>query len=164
MPHLEDSHILDRRQVRRGNAGEVGVCIWKACPRRPTFEPLFTTQPSATSPWTLLAAMLRGPLSHPICRQTAALCGGFRARFKAHRLCHLVLMCVSSHSTADSRDKLHLTRHHLNHSQNFTIWSHTPRLKYHVHASPQHVATYQFDLPVFKIFRHEWSHFHNFPV
>ena len=48
--------------------------------RRPTFEPLFTTHRSevgSTSPWTRLAEMMRGPLSHPICRQATAFCGGF---------------------------------------------------------------------------------------
>ena len=46
--------------------------------RRATFEPLFMTYPSevgSTSPWTLLAAMMRGPLSHPICRQATTFCG-----------------------------------------------------------------------------------------
>ena len=45
--------------------------------RRSIFEPLFTTHPSevgSTTPLTVLAAMLRGPLSHPICRQTTAFC------------------------------------------------------------------------------------------
>ena len=51
-------------------------------------------------------------------------------RVKVHRLCHLVLSQhiatdVSSHSTADSRDTLHLTRHHPIHVQNFTIRSHS---------------------------------------
>ena len=49
-------------------------------------------------------------------------------RFKVHRLCHLVFSQhiptdVSSRSMADSRDKLHLTRHHPIHAQNFTIKS-----------------------------------------
>ena len=46
--------------------------------RRHTFEPLFMTHPSQvgfTSRWTLLAAMLRTALSHPICRQAATFCG-----------------------------------------------------------------------------------------
>ena len=60
-----------------------------------------------------------------------------------HRLCNLVLSKpiptdVSSRSMADSRDKLHLTRHH-------PSMHRTSR-----HASLQHVATYQVDLPVLK--------------
>ena len=46
--------------------------------RRPTFEPLLMTHPSqvgSTTPRTLFAAMLRGPLSQPICRQAIAFCG-----------------------------------------------------------------------------------------
>ena len=48
----------------------------------------------------------------------------------AIRLGHLVLSQhiqtdVSSHSTAEPRDKLHLTRHHPIRAQNFTIWSHS---------------------------------------
>ena len=56
--------------------------------------------------------------------------GGLEARFKVHRLYNLVLSQpiptdVSSHSMADSRDKLHLTRHHPIHAQNSTIKSHS---------------------------------------
>ena len=29
----------------------------------------------STTPWTVLAAMMRGPLSHPICRQATTFCG-----------------------------------------------------------------------------------------
>ena len=39
--------------------------------------------------------------------------------------------------------------------------SRTPRLKCHVHASPQRAATYQFDLPVKKKNRHGRSHLCN---
>ena len=59
-------------------------------------------------------------------------------RSKVHRLCHLVLpqhipTDVSSHSMADSRDKLHQTRHHPIHAQNFTNKSHS--------TSPHHVTS-----------------------
>ena len=101
--------------------------------RRPTFEPLFTTHPSevgSTSPWTLLAAMMRGPLSHPICRQATTFCWCFERDSRYIGLvilsslstCHE--MCPS-HSMAASRNKLNLTRHHPIHAQNFTIWSHS---------------------------------------
>ena len=50
---------------------------------------------------------------------------------------------VSSNSMADSRAKVHLTRHQPIHAQNFTTKS--PRLKYHVCALPQRAATYQLD-------------------
>ena len=63
-------------------------------------------------PWTVLAVMLRGPLSHPICRQ-----GDYSL--------WVLPRDVSSHSMADSRDKLHLIRHHPIHAQNFTIRSHS---------------------------------------
>ena len=66
------THLFGIHHAKRG--GVRGVALL----RRPTFEPLFTTHPSevgSTSPWTLLAAMLRGPLSHPICRQTTTFCG-----------------------------------------------------------------------------------------
>ena len=47
-----------------------------------------------------------------------------------HRLGHLVLSQhvptdVSRQSMIDSRDKLHLTRHHPIHAHNFTVWSHS---------------------------------------
>ena len=55
---------------------------------------------------------------------------GVRARLKVHRLCNLFLSQpiptdVSSHSMADSRDKLHLTRHLPIHAQNFTVRAHS---------------------------------------
>ena len=116
--------------------------------RRPTFEPFFTTHPSqvgSASLWTLFAAMLRSALSHPICRQTTTFCR-FGAQVKVHRLGHLVFSQhvptdVLPHSMTASRDKLHLTRRR-------PIHGHAPRPMYHVHASPQHVATYQVDLPI----------------
>ena len=45
---------------------------------------------------------------------------------RCHRLCHLefsqhITTHMSSHSTSDSRDTLHLTRHHPIHAQHFTI-------------------------------------------
>ena len=54
--------------------------------------------------------------------------GSCTTRFKVHLLCHLVLFQhiatdATSHSVADSRDKLHLTRHHPIHAQRFTIRS-----------------------------------------
>ena len=61
--------------------------------RQPTFESLFMThlsQVGSTSPWTLLAAMLRGSLCHPMCRQATTFCGGFERDSKVHRLGHLV--------------------------------------------------------------------------
>ena len=45
--------------------------------RRATVKPLYMTHPSevgSTSQLTLLAAVLRGLLSHPICRRTTAFC------------------------------------------------------------------------------------------
>ena len=73
--------------------------------RRPIFEPLFTTHPSevgSTSPLTLIAAMMRGPLSHPICRQATTFCGGFERDSRriglvilsslstCHEMCHRI--------------------------------------------------------------------------
>ena len=55
-----------------------------------------------TSPWTLLAAMMRGPLSHPICCQATSFCGGFERDSRCigfvilsslstcHEMCHLI--------------------------------------------------------------------------
>ena len=65
--------------------------------RRPIFEPLFTTHPSHfgfTSPWTLLVALLRGPLSYPICRQTIAFCGSFEPDSRCIGL--VILSCLSN--------------------------------------------------------------------
>ena len=100
--------------------------------RRAIFEPLFTTHPSevgSTTPRTVLAAMLRGPLSHPICGQTIACCGGFERDARCIGFAILssqpIPTDVSSQSMADSRDKLHLTRHRPIHAQNFTIRLHS---------------------------------------
>ena len=69
------------KQERRNNAtllfGKHHAKREVALKRRSIFEPLFTAHPSkvgSNTPWTVLAAMLRGPLSHPICRQTIAFC------------------------------------------------------------------------------------------
>ena len=67
------THFTGRKQERRNNA----TLTFSGYIRRPTIEPLFTTHPSevgSTSPWTLSAAMMRGPLSHPICRQATSFC------------------------------------------------------------------------------------------
>ena len=59
--------------------------------RRPIFEPLFTTHPSevgSTSPWTLLAAMMRGPLS-PDLSPSDHILWGFERDSRYHRLCNL---------------------------------------------------------------------------
>ena len=76
-------------------------------------------------------------------------------RFKVHRLCCLVLSehiptYMSSHSIAGSRGKLHLTRHHPTDALITSRPGHTPRLKHHVYALPQRVATYQFNFHVLK--------------
>ena len=68
---------------------------------------------------------------------------------------------VSSHSTSASRDKLHLTRHHPIHAQNFTIWS---------HSTAQEPCSFLVSTcsdvsirpPCFEFFRHGRSHFHTF--
>ena len=101
------------KQGRRNNAPRLfGVHHAKggvALLRRPIFEPLFTTHPSqvgSATPWTLLAAMLRGPLSHPICRQTIAFCGVFERDSRCigfailsslrpfQQMCHLIPLLI----------------------------------------------------------------------
>ena len=72
--------------------------------RRPTFEPLFMTHPSqvgSTSPWTVLAVMLRGPLTHPICHKRPLFVGFernsrrigsaiFTSLKTCRQMCHLI--------------------------------------------------------------------------
>ena len=141
---------------RRNNATPFsGYTVQKEgshCYVGPFFEPLFTTQPFevwSTSPWTLFAAMLRGPLSHPICRQTIAFCERdsrctgcaiLSSLSPFQQMCHLIPWLTLA---------TNCTGHVIIPSMHRTSRSgHTPRLKYHVHPSPQHVATYQVDLPV----------------
>ena len=95
--------------------------------------------------------MLRGPLSHPICRRTVAFCRVLSAIQSAPALQSCPLSahsnrcvisfhgCLSRQTALDTSSSIHGTSRS----------GHTPRLKYHVLASPQHVATYQVDLPVF---------------
>ena len=83
-----------------------------ALSRRPNFEPLFTTHPSEVG--SVLAAMLRGPLSHPIGRQTTAFCGGFErdsrcigldilsSPITSQEMCHLIPDCLSRQTALDS--------------------------------------------------------------
>ena len=100
--------------------------------RRPNLEPLFTTHPSEVGSTSLhghSSPRCCVPRSHPICRQTNNFVG-FERDSRLRYLCHLdfsqpIPTEVSSHSMADSRDKVHLTRHHPIHAQNFTIWSHS---------------------------------------
>ena len=98
------SHTLSGKQEQRNNATPTLFGIHHALGgvallRRQIFEPLFTTHPSevgSTTPWTVLAAMLRGPLSDPICRQTIAFCGvlsaiqGASAWSSCHEMCHRI--------------------------------------------------------------------------
>ena len=77
-------------------------------------------------------------------------------RFRLHRLCHLVLSQhiptdVSSHSLADSRANLHLTRHHPIHVQNFTIKTHSTA-QYHVLCFASTCSDASFRPPCVRIF------------
>ena len=94
-------HTFHRgKQGRRNNAtpfsGYTMQKRWVALLRRPMFEPLFTTHPSevgSATPWTVLAAMLRGPLSHPMCRPTTFLRIGlviFSSLSPFQQMCHLI--------------------------------------------------------------------------
>ena len=132
------THFLEEKWADATTGPPFSGCTMRksgvALLRRPIPEPLFTTHPSkvgSTTPWTVLAAMLRGPLSHPICRQTIAFCGvlsaiqgGASALQSSPLAAHSKQMCHLN-PLADSRDKLHLTRHHPIHAQNFTIRSHS---------------------------------------
>ena len=87
--------------------------------RRPTFEPLFTTHPSevgSTSPWTLLDAMMRGPLSRPICREATTCCGFLTAIQGASAWSSCLLSALAMRCAIAV---------HPIHAQNFTIWSHS---------------------------------------
>ena len=93
--------------------------------RRPTFEPLFTTHPSevgSTSPWTLLAAVLRGRSLTRLVAKPLLFVGlerdsrliGFVILFSLsilQQICHVI-------------PRLTLATHPI-HAQNFTIWSHS---------------------------------------
>ena len=103
---------------------------WVALLRRTTFEPLFTTHPSevgSTTLWTVLAAMLRGPLSHPICGQTTAFCGVWSAIQGASALqccplsAHSNRCVIAFHGWLSRQTALD----HPIHAQNFTIRSHS---------------------------------------
>ena len=93
---------------------------------------------------------------------------GFELDSRYHRLCNLdfsqdMSADVPSHSTSDSRDKLHLTRrHHPIHAQNFTIKPPST-----AQAPCSCLASTCGDVssrPPFLFFRHGRSHFHNFAV
>ena len=97
------------------------------CDASPNFEPFFVTHPSqvgSTSPFHTPRSDVAGHVVPTVSASRDS------TRFKAHRLCHLVLSQqiptdVSSHFMADSRDKLHLTRHHPIHTKHFAITSHS---------------------------------------
>ena len=97
---------------------------------RPAFEPLFTTHPSevgSTSQLTLLAAMLRTALSHPICRQATTFCGVLSAIQGASAWSSCLLSarchdrCVIASPCLPLATNCNLTRHHPIHAQNLTI-------------------------------------------
>ena len=115
VPRLQDHHIRDRRNF----AEEMLERLALACGRRFSRKINESTSGFGRD----LSIDTRRDVACP-------RFVGFCARFKVHRLCHLVLSQhiatdVSSNSMAHSRDKMHSTRHHPIHAQNFTIRSHS---------------------------------------
>ena len=120
--------------------------------RRPIFEPLFMTHPSevgSTTPWD----SARRDVTRFVAKRLH-FAGGSSAIQGALALqscplsAHSNRCVISFHGWLSRQTALDTSSSHPCHRTSRP--GHTPRLKYHVHASPQHVATYQVDLPVLK--------------
>ena len=104
-----------------------------ALSRRPILEPLFTTHPSEGRVYHSTDSARRDvawPALSPDLSPNDCILWGFQRDSRCITFAILSSLSpfqqnVSSHSMADSRDKLHLARHHPIHAQNFTIRSHS---------------------------------------